>query len=62
MTMRELNRRRTQYNQTYIQRKKAKGILWHSFLVRKELVEQVKQFIREQTALLNTPTTPQEKV
>jgi hypothetical protein len=52
--MREYNRRKAQYNKTYIQRKKDKGILWHSFLVRKELVEQVKHFIKEQTALLNT--------
>jgi hypothetical protein len=52
--MRELNRRRINYNKTYIQRKKQQGIIFHSFLVRRDLVEQVKQFIREQTALLNT--------
>jgi hypothetical protein len=62
MTRNEQRQHRQKSNRTYFDKKKEQGIILHSFLIRREMVKPVRQFIEEQFAILNTPTTPQVKV
>jgi len=46
---------RSRCNKAYLKRQKQKGIILRSFLVPRKIVDQVKDYIKEQSALLNNP-------
>lgn len=56
MTTEELKRKRIIYNKRYVDGQKRQGVIIRSFQLPKAIVEQVKQFIKEQSALLNATT------
>ena len=59
MNTEQLKIKRVKWNKTYIDGQKRKGVIIRSFRLPRVLVDQVKQYIKEQSAILNN--TRQEK-
>jgi hypothetical protein len=58
----ERKKDRARWNKAYITRKNAAGIEYRSFLLPSVLIDQVREYIKQQSALLLLNNPPQEKV